>query len=249
KQNFVRCCPRWLAPSLVPEASILLPFSYLSSALLPSVVRYARLLYGGWLAPDYDLDLGAIGLDPVAHVLYWSVSESRQWSDRHQRFLLRRGAQRVGGLVCLFLLSGLCTCWFPLCLAEVASVAYQSLTWMLALSFSLSGMGNCSVSVKLECWEASELSIRFSDTTAAKISMSLWWSIGSRFSCGPLPLDRSIPVLLFRSLDHDMVALCRVGLLVHGSDHEFECLKISLGSCHEASSHRREPYLEVSSGV
>lgn len=76
----MRCCPRWLAPSLVPEASILLPFSSLSSALLPSVVRYARLLYGGWLSPDYDLDLSAIGLDPVAHVLYWSVSESRQWS-------------------------------------------------------------------------------------------------------------------------------------------------------------------------
>ncbi|CAF2138738.1 unnamed protein product [Brassica rapa subsp. trilocularis] len=75
-----------------------------------------------------------------------SAFETSAWLDRHQRFLLRRGAQRVGGLVCLFLLSGLCTCWFPLCLAEVASVAYQSLTWMLALSFSLSGMGNCSVS-------------------------------------------------------------------------------------------------------
>lgn len=91
---------------------------------------------------------------------------------------------------------------------------------MLALSFSLSGIGNCSVSgcalslvsfycrssVKLECREASELSIRFSDTAAAKISKSLWWSIGSRFSCGPLLLDCSILVPLFRSLDHDMVA-------------------------------------------
>lgn len=157
----------------MPEASILLHFSFLSSALLASAVRYARLLCGGWRAPDYDLDLGAIGLDPVAHVLYWSVGESRQFPlssafeicfrsppplrpelgwfsfstlmvsspwclggvslllsghDRYRRFPLRCGVQRAGGLVCLFLLSGLCTCWLRLCLAEVASMAYQSLT-------------------------------------------------------------------------------------------------------------------------
>lgn len=150
----------------------------------------------------------------------WWVSLLLSGQDRYRRFPLRCGVQRAGGLMCLFLLSSLCTCWLRLCLGEVASMVYQSLTWMLAPSFSLSSIGNCSVSscalslisfycrssVKLECREASELSIWFSDTAAAKISESLWWSIGSRFSCGPLLLDRSIPVPLFRLLDHDMVA-------------------------------------------
>lgn len=101
------------------------------------------------------------------------------------------------------------------------SVIYcESLSWMLALSFLLYGFGNCYVSgcalslvsfycrssVKLECREASELYIRFSNTAAIKIFVSLWCSIGSRFFCGPLPLDRIIPVPLFWSLDHDMVA-------------------------------------------
>ncbi|CAN6843571.1 unnamed protein product [Brassica oleracea] len=107
---------------------------------------------------------------------------------------------------------------------------------MLALSFSLSGIGNCSVSgcalslvsfycrssVKLECREASELSIRFSDTAAAKISKSLWWSIGSRFSCGPLLLDCSILVPLVFDLSIVVAAiscpvvLALVVLLVSG---------------------------------
>ncbi|CAN6996155.1 unnamed protein product [Brassica oleracea var. botrytis] len=54
-----------------------------------------------------------------------SAFETRAW---YRRFPLRCGVQRAGGLVCLFLLSGLCTCWLRLCLAEVASMAYQSLT-------------------------------------------------------------------------------------------------------------------------
>ncbi|CAN6851811.1 unnamed protein product, partial [Brassica oleracea] len=75
-----------------------------------------------------------------------SAFETSAWLDRYRRFPLRCGVQRAGGLMCLFLLSSLCTCWLRLCLGEVASMVYQSLTWMLAPSFSLSSIGNCSVS-------------------------------------------------------------------------------------------------------
>ncbi|WZZ04521.1 hypothetical protein YC2023_090442 [Brassica napus] len=92
---------------------------------------------------------------------------------------------------------------------------------MLALSFLLYGFGNCYVSgcalslvsfycrssVKLECREASELYIRFSNTAAIKIFVSLWCSIGSRFFCGPLPLDRIIPVPLIVDLSIVIVAI------------------------------------------
>ncbi|KAG2281127.1 hypothetical protein Bca52824_052347 [Brassica carinata] len=43
-------------------------------------IRLVTLEVASNLVHHYDLDLGAIGLDPVAPVLYWSVGESRQWS-------------------------------------------------------------------------------------------------------------------------------------------------------------------------
>ncbi|KAH0918329.1 LOW QUALITY PROTEIN: hypothetical protein HID58_025989 [Brassica napus] len=247
--NSVHCCRWWSAPLPVPEASILFSFSSLFFVFFASAIRYARLLCGGWRAPAFDLYLSAIGLDSVAHVLYWSVGESRQWYLFDSHDLLKvQVVWSLSSLVCwavisspplgvlvgflfffsvmigidVFLSGEMCReqliSWSLPSLWSLRLLA-PSLSWMLALSFLLYGFGNCYVSgcalslvsfycrssVKLECREASELYIRFSNTAAIKIFVSLWCSIGSRFFCGPLPLDRIIPVPLFWSLDHDML--------------------------------------------
>ncbi|KAG5379178.1 hypothetical protein IGI04_027020, partial [Brassica rapa subsp. trilocularis] len=202
----VHCCRWWSAPLPVPEASILFSFSSLFFVFFASAIRYARLLCGGWRAPAFDLYLSAIGLDSVAHVLYWSVGESRQW--------YRAVDLVVSSFSLVFALVGSGIAWLKrhllrVVILDVGPIFFALWLWQLLCFRS---------SVKLECREASELYIRFSNTAAIKIFVSLWCSIGSRFFCGPLPLDRIIPVPLFWSLDHDMVA------------------SISMSSCHEVSS-------------
>lgn len=72
----MRCCPGGQIFLLVSEFPILLS----SSGFLAYAVRYVQFLCVGLRVPAFDLDFGAIDLNLMVHVLYWSVGESHQWS-------------------------------------------------------------------------------------------------------------------------------------------------------------------------